>query len=185
MKAPTKTNKSSLPTINERIKVDQLQLIDHTGQNLGVISRAAALAIADEAGLDLVLISETGNEGAPVAKIMDFGRLQYDKKKKSTDAKKKQKQIKIKEIKLRPKIGIHDFDTKLKQGLEFLDEGKRLKVTAMFRGRENASKEELGKELFDRVHLVLIEKFGESNLISEGDSKAGSFWSKVYYIKGK
>ena len=116
---------------------------------------------------------------------MDFGRLQYDKKKKSTDAKKKQKQIKIKEIKLRPKIGIHDFDTKLKQGLEFLDEGKRLKVTAMFRGRENASKEELGKELFDRVHLVLIEKFGESNLISEGDSKAGSFWSKVSYIKGK
>lgn len=184
MKAPTKTNKS-LPVINERIKVDQLQLIDHMGQNLGVISRAAALAIADEAGLDLVLISDTGSEGVPVAKVMDFGKLQYDKRKKTTDSKKKQKVIKIKEIKLRPKIGIHDFDTKLKQGTEFLEDGKRLKVTAMFRGRENASKEELGKELFDRVSLVLTEKFGESNLVSEADSKAGSFWSKVYYIKGK
>mgnify|MGYP000892755820 CR=1 FL=1 len=184
MKGTTKTNKS-LPNINERIKVEQLQLIDHNGQNLGIISRAAALAIADEAGLDLVLISDTGSEGVPVAKIMDFGRLQYDKKKKSTDAKKKQKQIKIKEIKLRPKIGLHDFETKLKQGVEFLNEGKRLKVTAMFRGRENAIKDELGKELFERVHLVLVDRFGESNLISEADSKAGSFWSKVYYIKGK
>lgn len=184
MKGPTKTSKT-LPSINERIKVDQLQLIDHTGQNLGILSRAAALAISDEAGLDLVLISDTGSEGVPVAKIMDFGRLQYDKKKKSTDAKKKQKQIKIKEIKLRPKIGLHDFETKLKQGIEFLDEGKRLKVTAMFRGRENAIKDELGKELFERVYLVLVDKFGENNLISEADSKAGSFWSKVYYIKGK
>ncbi len=184
MKGPTKTNKA-LPIINERIRVDQLQLIDHNGQNLGVISRAAALAIADEAGLDLVLISDVGSENAPVAKVMDFGRLQYDKKKKSVDAKKKQKQIKIKEIKLRPKIGVHDFDTKLKQGTEFLDEGKRLKVTAMFRGRENTNKDELGKELFDRVHSVLVDRFGESNLISEADSRAGSFWSKVYYIKGK
>lgn len=184
MKGPAKTSKT-LPTINERIKADQLQLIDHMGQNLGVLSRAAALAIADEAGLDLVLISETGSEGVPVAKVMDFGRLQYDKKKKSTDAKKKQKQIKIKEIKLRPKIGLHDFETKLKQGVEFLNDGKRLKITAMFRGRENAIKEELGKELFDRVYLVLVDRFGENNLISEADSKAGSFWSKVYYIKGK
>lgn len=184
MKGPAKTNKS-LPNINERIKVDQLQLIDHTGQNLGILSRAAALAIADEAGLDLVLISDTGSEGVPVAKIMDFGRLQYDKKKKSTDAKKKQKQIKIKEIKLRPKIGVHDFDTKLKQGTEFLSDGKRLKVTLAFKGRENASKEELGRELWDRIQQVLVEKFGEANLISEADAKAGSFWSKVYYIKGK
>lgn len=184
MKAPSKTNKS-LPLINERIKVEQLQLIDHSGQNLGVLSRSAALAVADEAGLDLVLISDTGSEGVPVAKVMDFGKLQYDKKKKTTDSKKKQKVIKIKEIKLRPKIGAHDFDTKLKQGTEFLDEGKRLKVTAQFRGRENASKDELGKELFDRVQTVLLNRFGESNLISEGESKAGSFWSKVYYIKGK
>ena len=184
MKAPSKTNKS-LPLINERIKAEQSQLIDHMGQNLGVLSRSAALAVADEAGLDLVLISDTGSEGVPVAKVMDFGKLQYDKKKKTTDSKKKQKVIKIKAIKLRPKIGAHDFDTKLKQGTEFLDEGKRLKVTAQFRGRENASKEELGKELFDRVHAVLLNRFGESNLISEGESKAGSFWSKVYYIKGK
>ena len=184
MKGSTKTNKS-LPNINDRIKVDQLQLIDHNGQNLGIISRAAALAIADEAGLDLVLISETGSEGVAVAKVMDFGRLQYDKKKKTTDAKKKQKQIKVKEIKLRPKIGVHDFDTKLKQGTDFLDEGKRLKVTAMFRGRENAIKDELGRELFERIHAVLVDKFGENNLVSEADSKAGSFWSKVYYIKGK
>ena len=181
MKGPNKI----LPIINEKIRFDQLQVIDASGQNLGVISRGVALSLAEEAGMDLVLISESGNDGAPVAKIMDFGRLQYDKKKKQVEAKKKQKQIKVKEIKLRPKIGSHDFDTKLKQGVEFLEDGKRLKVTLMFRGRENANRDELGKELFGRVDEVLVDQFGASNILSEADSKAGTFWSKVYYIKGK
>lgn len=183
MKA-TKTNKV-MPIINEKIRFDQLQCIDARGQNLGIISRSMALELAVEAGLDLVLISETGSEGAPVAKIMDFGKLQYDKKKKSSEAKKKQKLIKVKEIKLRPKIGQHDFDTKLNQGVEFLEDGKHLKVTLMFRGRENANRDELGKELLLRVDQTLANHFGEANVVSEADSKAGSFWSKVYYIKGK
>lgn len=171
--------------INERIKADRLQLIDHAGQNLGVVSKATALEVANEAGLDLVLISETGNEGAPVAKVMDFGKSLYDKKKKQAEAKKKQKLVKVKEVKLRPKIGLHDYETKLKQGIEFLDSGMRLKVTLQFRGRENTHKVELGSELFTRVLQTLGDHFGLANVIEEGESKAGIFWSKVYYIKGK
>ena len=185
MKEKDLKKKAVLPLINERIKADYLQVITHEGQNLGVISRAQALAAAQEAGVDLVLISEMGTEEVPVAKMMDFGRALYDKKKKQTEAKKKQKQIKVKEIKLRPKIGEHDYQTKMKQGFDFLEDGMRLKITAMFRGRENAHKEELGGELFSKVHQDVVAKFGESNVMSEAESKAGNFWSKVYYIKGK
>lgn len=174
-----------LPQINERIKFDTLQVINFDGQNLGVISKASAVSIAEEAGLDLVLISETGAEGAAVAKIMDFGKSLYDKKKKMSEAKKKQKVIKIKEIKLRPKIGVGDYETKINRGVDFLESGMRLKVTIMFRGRENAHKKVLGDELFGRVHQSLVERLGEANLVSEGESKAGNFWSKVYYIKEK
>jgi translation initiation factor IF-3 len=171
--------------INGRIKSEELQLINFDGENLGVISKASALGVAKEAGMDLVLISETGNEGAPVAKVMDFGRSQYDKKKKLTEAKKKQTVIKVKEVKLRPKIGVHDYDTKLNRGIQFLGEGKRLKVTVMFRGRENANKKELGDTLFDRVHQTLVSHFGESSLVGESESRSGNFWSKLYYVKEK
>jgi translation initiation factor IF-3 len=106
------------------------------------------------------------------------------KKKKASTAKKNQTIIKIKEIKLRPKIGEHDYLTKMKQGIQFLKDGMRLKVTLMFKGRENSQKEELGRELFHRVDLDLKE-VGFANLTTEQDAKAGPFWSRIYFVKSK
>ncbi len=175
--------RSRLPMINRRIRAEKLQLITHEGENIGVIARDIALTKAENAGLDLVIISETGSQGVPVAKIMDFGKELYAKKKKMSEAKKKQKVIKIKEVKLRPKIGEHDYQTKLKQGIGFLKEGMRLKVTLVFRGRERGMKEELGRSLFERVNATFAEH-GLTDLVQERDSRAGPFWSRVYYVKG-
>ena len=115
------------------------------------MTRGDALKIAQEAGLDLVMIAEEGREGVPVAKIMDFGKALYEKKKKQHEAKKHQKVIQIKEVKMGPKIGEHDFQTKMRQAIDFLKEGKRVKITLFFKGRENATKIERGTELFDKI----------------------------------
>ncbi len=176
-----KDNKS--PLVNEKIRVDRLQLITHDGQNIGVVSRNEALQRAREADLDLVLISEQGGEGFPVAKILDFGKILYSKKKKATEAKKKQKVIKIKEIKIRPKIGEHDLQIKLKQCIQFLAEGKRVKFTLNFKGREAATKNEVGPALFNKVDSAFKDA-ALKNLENEPDSKMGSTWSRIYYLKG-
>jgi len=97
-----------------------VQLINQNGENIGVISRDEALKLAAQADLDLVMIAPKGSEGMPVVKIMDFGKALYEKKKKQAEAKKKQKIIQVKELKFRPKIGEHDFLTKMKRGIEFL-----------------------------------------------------------------
>lgn len=169
---------------NDKIKADKVQLIDHLGVNRGVVARDMALREAQTAGLDLVLLADSGAEGVPVVKIMDIGKALYLKKKKASTAKKNQIVIKIKEIKLRPKIGEHDYQTKMKQGIQFLKDGMRLKVTAMFRGRENSQREELGKELFTKVDEDLREA-GFNNLMTEQDSKSGQFWSRIYFVKSK
>ena len=169
---------------NEKIKADKVQLIDHLGVNRGVLSRDLALKEAQAAGLDLVMLSDSGAEGVPVVKIMDVGKAHYLKKKKASTAKKNQTIIKIKEIKLRPKIGEHDYLTKMKQGIQFLKDGMRLKVTLMFKGRENSQKEELGRELFHKVDLDLKE-VGFANLTTEQDAKSGPFWSRIYFVKSK
>ncbi|HJM68532.1 MAG TPA: translation initiation factor IF-3 [Candidatus Babeliales bacterium] len=168
--------------INEQIRSNQVQVINHAGDNLGIIDKSEALMIARGEGLDLVQISPEGKEGIPVAKIMDFGKEIYAKKKKLAESKKKQKVVKIKEIKLRPKIGAHDYQTKLNQGIQFLQKGMRLKVTLMFRGRENANKAALGPALFERVSATFKEN-GLDNILQEQDSKAGQFWSRVYFLK--
>ena len=85
------------------------------------------------------MIVESGKEGVPVVKIMDFGKALYEKKKKQHEAKKHQKLIQVKEVKISPKIGEHDFQTKMRQAMDFLNEGKRLKITLFFKGRENAT----------------------------------------------
>ena len=110
------------------------------GVILGLLSRGEALKLAQEASLDLVMIAEEGREGVPVAKIMDFGKSLYEKKKKQHEAKKHQKVIQIKEVKMAPKIGEHDFQTKMRQAIDFLKDGKRVKITLFFKGRENATK---------------------------------------------
>ena len=115
---------------------------------------------------------------------MDFGKALYEKKKKLAEAKKHQKIVQVKEVKFRPKIGAHDFETKMKRGVEFLRAGKHLKITLMFRGREMATKHERGLELFERIHQVFEEHGLLKDLVQEKDAKAGQFWSRIYYIKG-
>jgi translation initiation factor IF-3 len=180
-----KNNKrrENAPSVNDRIRATKLQVITHTGENLGVIPKADALRIAQEANLDLVLIAESGGLGEPVAKIMDFGKNLYEKKKKQQQQKKNQKEIQIKEVKMRPKIGEHDYETKINQAIKFLGEGKRLKITLTFRGRERATKRERGQMLFDKITATLSARDLLDSLIIENGSTEGAFWSKFYMLK--
>jgi translation initiation factor IF-3 len=136
------------PLSNEDITSPDVQLIDAEGENRGVVNTRAALAEAQEQGLDLVLISP--NAQPPVAKMLDLGRFKYAAQKKAAEARKKQKVIEVKEVQLRPNVGTHDYETKMKAVQRFLDEGDRVKVTMRFRGREMAH-QELGMQLLLKV----------------------------------
>lgn len=178
-----KDKKDVGPLINEKIRAPRLQLIAEDGRNIGTVSRFDALKLAQEAGLDLVLIAEEGREGVPVAKIMDFGKSLYEKKKKQHEAKKNQKVIQVKEVKLTPKIGEHDFHTKMRQTIDFLKAGKRVKITLFFKGRENATKLERGTEIFEKIQQVFEQNDMLKNLGYEPDTRMGSLWSRVYFLK--
>jgi translation initiation factor IF-3 len=123
-------------------------LIDDKGENHGTVPIERAIQLAQEAGLDLVEISP--NQDPPVAKILDYGRFKYQAQKKATEARKKQKTIEIKEIKMRPNIDVHDYQVKMRSVRRFFEEGDKVKVTLRFRGREMAH-QELGMRLLDRV----------------------------------
>ncbi|WP_082666077.1 translation initiation factor IF-3 [Aureimonas sp. AU4] len=142
------------PRSNRDIRVPQIQLIDADGQNRGVTATADALAMAEEAGLDLVEI--VPNALPPVCKIVDLGRLKYEGQKKAAEARKRQKIIEVKEIKMRPNIDDHDYDTKMKAVRRFFEEGDKVKVTLRFRGREMAH-QELGMKLLSRVREETAE----------------------------
>lgn len=176
-------NKRDLPLTNEQIRAPKVQLITREGENIGIISRGEALRKAEDDRLDLVMLSETGGDGVPVVKIMDFGKVLYERKKKSAQAKKKQKVVQVKEIKLSPKIGEHDYQTKMKHAMEFLNDGKRVKITLFFKGRENIAKQERGTELFEKINQTLEEHGLLKDLVQERDSKMGRFWSRIYYSK--
>lgn len=178
-----KEKKENAPLINQQIRAEHVQLITQDGENIGTISRNQALRQAEEAGLDLVLIAQSGKDGIPVVKIMDFGKVLYEKKKKTLEAKKHQKIIQIKEVKMSPKIGEHDYQTKIKQAIQFLTSGKRVKVTLSFRGRELATKEARGTELFTKIEKSFEEYDWAHNLMKEQDSKLGKMWSRIYYLK--
>jgi translation initiation factor IF-3 len=122
--------------------------VDERGQMLGVVTRNEALAKAVEAGFDLVEVSP--NADPPVCKILDFGKYKYEEQKRRNEARKKQKVIEVKEIKLRPGIDDHDYDVKMRSMLKFIDEGDKVKVTMRFRGRELAH-QELGMNVLMRV----------------------------------
>jgi translation initiation factor IF-3 len=128
--------------------VPEVQLIDDEGTNHGIVPIERAREISLEAGLDLVEISP--NSEPPVCKILDFGRYKYQAQKKAAEARKKQKTIEIKEIKMRPNIDTHDYQVKMRSILRFFEEGDKVKVTLRFRGREMAH-QELGAKLLDRV----------------------------------
>ncbi|HEY7243812.1 MAG TPA: translation initiation factor IF-3 [Xanthobacteraceae bacterium] len=136
------------PRINEEIHAHSVQLIDQNGQNLGSIEVQLALQKAQEAGLDLVEIAP--NSTPPVCKILDYGKFKYQAQKKAAEARKKQKVVEVKEIKLRPMIDDHDYDVKMRSMQRFFEEGDKVKVTLRFRGREMAH-QELGYQLLNRV----------------------------------
>lgn len=166
--------------INKYIRNRVLQVIDDQGVNRGEMSKEEAIAIAESAGLDLVKLGEKGDVG--ITKIMDFGKFLYTKKKRLMEAKKHQKIIQIKEIKMRPKIGIGDYQTKLGHAIKFLQEGKYVKFSIQFRGRQAVSVREVGTEFFERIKKdIEAKKLG--TLVEEKESKSRMFWSKVFYIK--
>ncbi|MBT4740177.1 MAG: translation initiation factor IF-3 [Rhodospirillaceae bacterium] len=136
------------PRVNEAIDVPNVRLIGAEGENIGVVTTTEAMGHADEAGLDLVEISP--NADPPVCKILDYGKFKYEAQKKKNEAKKKQKVIDVKEIKLRPNIDDHDYDVKMRNMRRFLDDGDKVKVTLRFRGREMAH-QELGVDVLKRV----------------------------------
>ncbi len=123
-------------------------MIDDKGENHGTTPIQRALELAREAGMDLVVISP--NQDPPVAKILDYGRFKYQAQKKATEARKRQKVIEIKEIKMRPNIDVHDYEVKMRAIKRFFEEGDKVKLTLRFRGREMAHIE-LGAKLLDRV----------------------------------
>ena len=136
------------PKINERIRSEQVQVISSDGKNLGTLSTHEAINIAKQEGLDLIEISPNANP--PVCKIIDVGKYKYDLQKKANKAKKKQKVINLKEIKLRPVTEIHDYNFKIKNAQKFLEKGDKVKFTVKFRGRE-MQHTHLGNQLMDRI----------------------------------
>lgn len=142
------------PRVNEQITSDEIRLIDDSGENIGVLSRADALARAEDAGLDLVEVAPDGRP--PVCKLLDYGKFKYQAQKRASEARKKQKVIEIKEIKMRPNIDQHDYDVKMRAMHRFLTEGDKVKVTLRFRGREMAH-QNLGLKVLERVRDDLAE----------------------------
>nr|WP_255713938.1 translation initiation factor IF-3 [Pelagibacterium xiamenense] len=136
------------PRANNDINVPEVQLIGAEGENLGVVRTSEAIAMAEDVGMDLVEVSP--NAKPPVCKILDLGKYKYSAQKKAAEARKKQKVIDVKEIKLRPNIDQHDYDVKMRSVEKFLGEGDKVKVTMRFRGREMAH-QEIGLELLNKV----------------------------------
>lgn len=141
--------------VNRQIRAPQVRVINEEGEMLGVMTVPDAIRKAEEAGLDLVEVSPNANP--PVCKIIDFGKYKYEVQKKKNEAKKKQKVVTIKEIKLRPNIDPHDLGIKSKQMKGFIEDGDKVKVTLRFRGRE-MSHIELGRALMDKVR----DSFGDT-----------------------
>ncbi|MCL2715298.1 MAG: translation initiation factor IF-3 [Alphaproteobacteria bacterium] len=142
------------PRVNDDIRNAQIQLIDQHGQNLGTVETMLAIRMAQEAGMDLVEISP--NTVPPVCKIMDYGKYKYSAQKKAAEARKRQKTVEIKEIKLRPMIDDHDYDVKMRAMLRFFEEGDKVKITLRYRGREMAH-QEIGTKLLDKIKTDVSE----------------------------
>jgi len=136
------------PKANEKIRSPQVQVISSEGKNLGTLMTREAINMARQEGLDLIEISPNANP--PVCKIIDIGKYKYDLQKKANKAKKKQKIINLKEIKLRPVTEIHDYNFKIKNAQKFLEKGDKVKFTVKFRGRE-MQHTHLGNKLMDRI----------------------------------
>ena len=154
MKLDYRSKKDSGPRINERIASPEVRVIGVDGKQLGILSIRKALDVAEEAGSDLVEISPEARP--PVCKIIDYGKLKYQEQKKKNQAKKKQKTIEVKEIKLRPGIEKHDYSVKIKALSKFIEAGNKVKVSMRFRGREMEHKH-LGFDLLKKLEEEVID----------------------------
>ncbi|OJG50898.1 translation initiation factor IF-3 [Enterococcus gallinarum] len=134
--------------VNDGIRARELRLIDQNGEQLGVKSKAEALQIAERANLDVVLVAP--NAKPPVARIMDYGKYRFEQQKKDREARKKQKVINIKEVRLSPTIDVNDFNTKLRNARKFLEKGDKVKASIRFKGRAITHKE-IGQKVLDRL----------------------------------
>lgn len=143
------------PRINDEIRVPEVRVIDADGNQLGVIPTREARQISEDVGLDLVEVSPDAKP--PVCRIMNFGKYMFQQNKRKAAAKKKQKQVQIKEIKIRPGTEEADYQVKMRSIMRFLEEGDKVKVTLRFRGRES-SHPEIGMQLMDRVIADLTDK---------------------------
>ncbi|MDR0877644.1 MAG: translation initiation factor IF-3 [Treponema sp.] len=164
--------------INEQIRVREVRLIRDEGEQQGIMTTLEALGIAKEQGLDLVEVAPTAVP--PVVKILDYGKFKFENEKKVRDSKKKQKLLKLKEIRMQPKIDEHDLDFKSKHVKEFLAEGNKVKVTVRFRGRELAHTE-LGLDVLKDV-LARIEG---DYVMDKAPAMEGRFMSMVLSPKAK
>ncbi|HET7662224.1 MAG TPA: translation initiation factor IF-3 [Rhodanobacteraceae bacterium] len=140
---------------NHEIRVPRVRVIDAEGEQAGILSRDDALDMAREAGLDLVEIQPNGDP--PVCRIMDFGKFMFEQQKKANAARKKTKQVEIKEVKFRPTTDVGDYQIKMRNVFKFLDEGNKVKITIRFRGREMRH-QEIGRELAERIQQDVGEQ---------------------------
>jgi translation initiation factor IF-3 len=134
--------------VNERIRIREVRLIDDLGNQVGIIQTRDALEMARERGLDLVEVAP--NAVPPVCRLMDYGKFRYEQSRKEREARKNQHVIELKEVRIRPKIDDHDLETKGKRAAKFLDDGDKVKLTVLFRGRENAHPE-IGRALLEQL----------------------------------
>jgi translation initiation factor IF-3 len=142
------------PRVNEMIDAPEIRVVGADGEMVGVLSVAEGIELAEEVGLDLVEIAP--NSDPPVCKVLDYGKYKYEEQKRRNEARKKQKTIEVKEIKMRPGIDTHDYEVKMKAARKFLGNGDKVKVTIRFRGREMAH-QQLGMDVLNRVKDGLAE----------------------------
>ena len=162
-----KRSKPKGPRFNNRITSPEVQVIDQDGENLGILNLQDAISKAKHENLDLIEIAP--NARPPVCKIMDMGKYKYDQQKKINKAKKKQKKIELKEIKLRPVTEVHDYTFKIKNAQKFLSKGDKVKFTIRFKGREMQHKN-LGNNLMEKIKIDM-EKIGKVELQPKFDGK--------------
>ena len=152
--------------INEKIVAPEIRVIDSEGQQLGILTVREALTIAENEGLDLIEVSP--NAKPPVCRLMDYGKYKYQQSKKQHEAKKHQKAIQVKEVKFRPKTEDHDLQFKLKNALRFLEDGNKVKVTVMFRGREMTHRQ-IGRDLLEKFQGLI----GETGVVEQPPKDEG------------
>ncbi len=158
--ARTPKERMDEPRVNRKIRVPEIRVIGEDGEQLGIMPTIQALRRAESGGLDLVEVQPRAKP--PVCKIMDYGKYKYEQSRKLAESKKKQQHIELKEVKLRPKTGEHDFEVKLKRLKKFLERGDKGKVTVMFRGREIVHPD-IGREMLNRI----IQALGDEATIEQ------------------